>query len=200
VISYLAGTVKEVKDKSVTLLVNGFGLNIQTPNTKGISINKDLELFTYMHWNTENGPSLYGFTQELEKTVFLLIIDCPKIGPGIAINILSQISAGKFLEIVSSHNEKALSSINGIGPKKAEQIIVTLKSKVSKLLASGQIKSDTQQDFVQWQNVNDVLVSLNYSKSEIAKTMQYLTEKYSGQNVALDQLIRAALGYLSGNL
>ena len=198
-ISYLIGTVKEIKEKSLTLLVNGFGFNIQTPNTKGISTNKQLELFTYMHWNAENGPSLYGFTQELEKTVFLLIIDCPKIGPGIAINILSQISAGQFLEIVSSHNEEALSKINGIGPKKAEQIIVNLKSKVSKLLASGQIKSDQQQDFVQWQNVNDVLFSLNYSKPEIAKTMQYLTEKYSGQNVALDQLIRAALGYLSGN-
>ena len=77
-----------------------------------------------------------------------MIIDCPKIGPGIAINILSQISAGQFLEIISSHNEEALSSINGIGPKKAEQIIVTLKSKVAKLLTSGQIKTDTQQDFL----------------------------------------------------
>ena len=93
-----------------------------------------------------------------------------------------------------------MSSINGIGPKKAEQLIVQLKHKVTKLLASGEISSHSQQDFTQWQNVNDVLVSLNYSRQEISKVMQFLTEKYSGQNVPLDQLIRSALGFLSRNV
>jgi holliday junction DNA helicase RuvA len=199
-INLLVGKIKEIKEKSITLLVNGLGFNLQVPNTKNLKTDKEVEFYTYMHWNQENGPSLFGFQEELEKTVFLMIIECSKIGPGIAVKILSQLSAGEFLEIISSQNEKALSSINGIGPKKAEQIIMQLKSKVSKLLSSGQIKAESQQDFTMWQNVNDVLVSLNYSHQEISQAMQFLTKKYAGQNAPLDQIIRSALSYLSGNI
>ena len=199
-IGYLIGKIKEVKDKTITLLVGGFGFKVQVPQPQNFIKGKDIELYAHLHRNQEKGPSLFGFQEEIEKIVFLMIIDCPKIGPGIAVNILSQIKAGKFLEIVSSQNEDALSSINGIGSKKAEQIIVQLKHKVSKLLASGKIADYSQQDFTQWQNINDVLVSLNYSRQEISKVMQFLTEKYSGQNVPFDPLIRSALGYLSGNV
>ena len=200
-IDYLVGKIKKINEKSITLLVNGLGFNLQIPQIKNLQENKDAEFYTYMHWNQEKGPSLFGFQQELERTVFLMIIDCPKIGPGIAVNILSQMSAGHFLEVISSQNDKALSEINGIGSKKAEQIIVNLKHKVTKLLTSGKISFDeTQQDFTQWQNINDVLVSLNYSRQEISKAMQYLTEKHGGQNVPLDKLIRSALSYLSGNI
>ncbi|MFA5074997.1 MAG: Holliday junction branch migration protein RuvA [Candidatus Babeliales bacterium] len=200
-IDFIAGKIKKIEEKNVTILVNGIGFFVQMSQTKNLILNQNAEILIYMHWNQEKGPALYGFQAELEKTVFLMIIDCPKIGPGIASNILSQISAGEFLEIVSSQNEKALSKINGIGEKKAEQIIVHLKHKVSKLISSGKVQTqDLQQDFTMWQNVNDVLISLNYSKPEISKAMQYLTSKYSGQTAPLDQLIRSALGYLSGNL
>ena len=199
-IDYLIGKVKDVKEKTITLLVSGIGFQLQTPHPENFIKDKEIELYTYLHWNQEKGPSFFGFKEELEKIVFLMIIECPKIGPGIAINILSQLNASQFLEIINSQNEKALSGINGIGSKKAEQIIVQLKHKVSKLLISGKLPAQTQQDFVQWQNISDVLITLNYSKQEIAKTMQYLTEKYAGQNIMLDQLIRSALKFLSGNI
>jgi holliday junction DNA helicase RuvA len=199
-IDFLNGKVKEVGEKTITLLVNGLGFQVHVSRPANFVKDKEIELCTYMHWNAENGPTLFGFQEELEKIVFLMIIDCPKIGPGIAKNILSQLSPEQFLEIVSSQNEKALSEVNGIGEKKAEQIIVQLKHKVAKLLMSGQIVKHSQQNFVQWQNINDVLVSLNYSKPEISKVMQFLTEKYSGQNVPLDMLIRSALSFLSGNI
>lgn len=198
-INFIKGFVKEVHEKSATVLINGLGFDVQIPNTKNVSKDKEIELHTYMHWNQEKGPSLFGFQEELEKKVFLMIIDCPKIGPSIALKILSQINAGEFLEIVSSQNEAALSKVNGIGAKKAEQIIVSLKNKVTKLLSSGKLPAQSQQDFTIWQNVSDVLVSLNYSKPEITQALQHLTQKHAGENVPLDQLIRSALSYLSGN-
>lgn len=197
-IDFLVGKIKEVKEKSITVLVNGIGFDLHVARTKNLQKNKEVELHTYLHWNQEKGPSIFGFQEEIEKTVFLLIIDCPKIGPGIAMKILSQINAGEFLEIVSSQNDKALSKVNGIGAKKAEQIIVNLKNKVAKLLTSGKLPAQSQQDFTMWQNVSDVLVSLNYSKPEITQAMQHLTQKHAGENVPLDQLIRSALSFLSG--
>jgi Holliday junction DNA helicase RuvA len=199
-INYLVGKVLQVKEKTITLTINGLGLSIQIPQTQHIEVGKEIKLHTYLHWNQEKGPSLFGFQEEIEKITFLMLIGCSKIGPSIAMNILSQLTANQILQAVNTQDEKALSKVNGIGIKKAEQIIVQLKHKVSKLLVSGQIQTATQQDFTMWQNVNDVLISLNYSKTEITRAMQHLTEKYSGQNVQLDKLIRSALSFLSGNI
>jgi len=196
-IDFINGTVKKVHEKGVTILVNGIGFFCHVPQPGSLAKDKPIDVFTYLHWNQEKGPSLYGFANELERTTFLLIIDCPKIGPGIALNILSQIEAPQFLEIITSQNEAALNAINGIGTKKAEQLIMQLKHKVAKLISTGYIKTEMQQDFVQWQHVNDVLSSLNYSKQEIGNTLKFLGKEHKDQNISLDQLIRAALGYLS---
>ena len=197
-IDYLVGRVQNVSEKFVTIDINGFGIALQTPQPEQLERNKKITMYTYLHWNQEKGPSLFGFPTALTRKVFLLIIDCPKIGPSIALSVLSQLSPGQFLEIITTQDDKKLSSVNGIGPKKAEQIIVQLKHKVQKLLSSGQIAIETQESFVQWQNVNDVLTSLNYSKQEINQVLTHLTEKYKSQNCNLDQLIRSALSYLSG--
>jgi Holliday junction DNA helicase RuvA len=196
-IDIISGTIKKVYEKSITVFVNGLGLHCHTPRPHSLKENNKVELFSYLHWNTEKGPSLYAFCNELERTTFLMIIDCPKIGPGIALNILSQIEAPHFLEIITSQNEAALSAINGIGAKKAEQLVMQLKHKVAKLIASGTVQADAQQDFVQWQNINDVLQSLNYSKQEISGAIKHLGKEYGDQNYPLDKLIRAALSFLS---
>lgn len=196
-IDYLIGTVKNINEKTITLLVNGLGFQVVVPSPQSCQKDQTLELFVYMHWNQENGPSLFGFQTEIERSIFLLVIDCPKIGPSIGMSILSSMSPSEFLQVISAQNDKALSKINGIGEKKAEQIIVHLKHKVQKLLASGVAIPEKQQDFVLWQNVSDVLVSLNYSRQEVSGAMQYLTEKHMGQNCQLDILIRSALSYLS---
>ena len=69
--------------------------------------------------------------------------------------------------------------------------------KVQKLLTSGELKIEQQQSFVQWQHPTDVLLSLNYTKQEVAKVISHLAEKHTDQNYPLDQLIRAALSFLS---
>jgi holliday junction DNA helicase RuvA len=193
----LTGNVVAHREKSIALSVGGVGFSVNVPHVKDFVLSSTHTLFTYFHWNADHGPSLYGFTSELDRSVFLLIIDCPKIGPSIALNIMSQISAGQFLELVTSANEKGLSSLNGIGAKKAEQIILELKTKVQKLLNAGTLKIEQQSNFVQWQQLAEVLASLNYSKPEIATVTSYLAEKHTGQNFPLDALIRSALAYLS---
>ena len=89
-----------------------------------------------------------------------------------------------------------LSKVNGIGPKKAEQIIVTLKHKVSQLISSGQGSFDDSKAKA-WQEVSQALDSLNYTRGEISQAMQYLTAHHAGADLPFDQLLRQALGFLS---
>lgn len=197
-LDFLQGKVAHIHDKAITIALGGIGFLVHVAQPRTHVQDADIYMYTYLHWNQENGPSLYGFTTELERKVFLMIIDCPKIGPSIALTILSQITASEFLEMITSGSESGLSNLNGIGSKKAEQLIVELKSKVQKLISNGGLVLEKQQSFVQWQQLGEVLTSLNYSKPEITKAIQYVAEKYTGQNYPLDQLIRAALAYLSG--
>lgn len=199
-IDFISGQVRDIRDRGVSVLVNGLGLFVLVPKTSEYSNGQTIELHTYLHWNAEHGFSLLGFPTQLERTVFLMIIDCPKIGPSIALNILSQVGAGEFLNLISSQNEKGLSSLKGIGAKKAEQLILELKNKVTKLLASGDVPAEDQQSFMEWHQVSEVLSSLNYSKPEVGKAMTHITSKYQGQNCSLDQLIRAALAFLSNTM
>ena len=199
-ISYLSGTVKNIQHQSITLDINGIGLSLNVARERRFKLDKKITFYAYMHWNQDKGPSLYGFQTEIEREVFLMIIQCPKIGPGIGLNILSKFSPGQFLEYITTQNEKQLSSVHGIGAKKSEQIIVQLKHKVQKLLVKGSISLEAQDNFVHWQNVHDVLISLNYSKPEITKAMTHVSSKYHGQNCNLDQLLRSALSFLSTKL
>jgi Holliday junction DNA helicase RuvA len=196
-INYISGTIKDLKVNVATIFVNGFGLSITVPQPQELEVGKSVELYTHMHWNSENGPSLYGFKDKLERTIFLLIIDCPKIGPKIAINVLSQIKADEFVHVITAHDEKRLSSINGIGEKKAEHIIMHLKRKVSALLASGEIKP--QQSAHEWSNVSEALQSLGYTRQEVTGAIANISKATSKEKAAIpfDQLMRRALAFLS---
>ena len=91
-IDFVTGKTKWVGEKSILVMVNGVGFSIHVPNAQKIQEGADVELYTHMHWNQEKGPSLFGFQSELDKAIFLMIIECPKVGPSIALNVLSGIA------------------------------------------------------------------------------------------------------------
>lgn len=195
-ITTINGTVKAVKEQSIVVDVGAFALQVAVPQESFFDVGKSVSLATYMHWNQEQGPSLYGFNSELEKSVFLITIDCSGVGPKIGLSVLASLGAERFIEIVQTGDEKALSKVSGIGPKKAEQMIVNLKHKVAKLLDSG-IKITGSAQITHWQNIQEVLESLNYSRTEITVVMKQLRESCPDVQLPFDQLIRRALGYLA---
>lgn len=195
-LSTISGMVTASEAGLVTVDTGHLGFTINVPSTVQSIVDKNIKLFVYMHWNQEQGPSLYGFDKELDKMVFLLIISCSGIGPKIALAILSQMGGSAFIQAISQGNHDALSSISGIGEKKAEQMIVQLKHKVSKLLKSG-VEFDNAEHVMDFHNVTQVLTSLNYSRSEINNTINWLHEQNKGAAVPFDKLVRQALSFLA---
>jgi len=103
----------------------------------------------------------------------------------------------RFLEIVQTVNQSALSKVTGIGAKKAEHIIVQLKGKVADVIKSG-INLGSAQHLTEWHTVVQALESLNYSRTEITHAMSYVQQHASEtQQRSFDQLLRQALSYLS---
>ena len=195
-IERLVGTIVESDDKSITLLANGIGFGVQVADPAAFSRDATCTVFTYTHWSQDKGVSLYGFAHELARSVFCLIITCPKVGPAIALALLRQLSPERIVQDIATNNEAGLSSCVGIGPKKAQQIIYALKDKVGALVAQSSTLRDSSA--ADWQHVQEALASLNYSRNEIADAVAHLTEMYKDtQTPALNVLLRNALAYLS---
>lgn len=77
-----------------------------------------------MHWNQDQGPTLFGFQSQIEKQTFMMIISCSGIGPKMALSILEQTSAGSFLEMIVENDVKALSNLKGIGAKSRATLFI----------------------------------------------------------------------------
>src|SRR5687767_6240953 len=88
------------------------------------------KLHTYLHV-TETAHTLYGFADELEKTLFTQLISVSGIGPSTARVALSSLSPEELQKAILQENERLIQSIKGIGPKSAKRMILELKDKMA---------------------------------------------------------------------
>jgi len=188
--------VHSVYDDSITVAMGAIRFRIAVAIPASFKTTEPIDLYVYMHWNQENGPSLFGFTSELERSVFLLVTGCSGIGPKIGLSVLTDLGPQAFLEAVQTGNDQMLSKVSGIGAKKAEQMIVQLKHKVAKLVKSG-ILQTIGGTIGKMQEVSDVLTSLKYSRLEVNAAMKHLNDNYTKLDYPFDQLVRYALSFLS---
>ncbi len=96
-VDYFVGVVKEAQDQTIILDVGMIGISLQVPNVQGFEIGVSSKVYSYLHWNAENGPSLFGFAKPLDRSIFQVIISCSGIGPKIGLAILADLGgAGVF--------------------------------------------------------------------------------------------------------
>lgn len=193
----ITGVVKSRYDQAIMVDIGTLGFLVQVPNSASFEVGSSVSLHTHLHWNQEQGPSMFGFTSDVEREVFLLIISCTGIGPKIGLAVLAQLGYQAFIRAVQQEDILALSKVSGIGAKKAEQIIVQLKHKVARFIKSGNLMLDDDGQSASWGMITEVLESLSYSRTEISLAMKHLKQEYPDTQLPFDQLMRHALSFLS---
>lgn len=200
-ITSLTGLVAYASSGTLVLDVHGVGFEVTVPQSAFFKLKEPATVLTYWHWSAENGPALYGFSHELERSIFGLVIGCSGMGPKLGMALLSSLTPQAFVQAIQTGDEKALSKVSGVGAKKAEQLIVHLKHKVSGLIdqvaATGQHIDPTLE---QWKNITQVLQSLHYSRPEIDAALSHLQKEHKGQSMPFDVLMRSALSFLAKRL
>lgn len=192
-ISSLTGTITCTKELCAIINLHGIGLEVHIPHATTLLLESTITLHTFLSWSQENGPSLFGFINEHERALFIHLISTPGIGPKMAINILDHLDPATLINAINNEETKVLSSISGIGPKKAQHMIMHLKDKIKSFIATYPELSTTQSSF--WNDIQQALTTLGYSKQEISTVHHHL--KGYQENQSFDQLLRAALGYLA---
>jgi Holliday junction DNA helicase RuvA len=196
-VDYVVGVVKEIQDQEIIIDIGTMGIALQVAQSHSFAKNSVSKVYSYMHWNAENGPTFFGFICPLDRSIFKVIIGCSGIGPKIALAILADLGAQNFVSAIATGDEQVLSKVNGIGKKKAEHIIVQLKHKVATLIESGTVDMTEIKDASQFNDVALALQSLNYSRPEIGRAMEYVRKQSKDCNVSFDGLLRQALAYLA---
>lgn len=198
-VDYFIGTVVSAQEQEIVLDLGMLGMTIQVPSAQLFAVGSQTKVHCHMHWSSENGPSIFGFVEPLDRSVFRIVTSCSGIGPKIALAILADLGSSAFLHAISTGDDQMLSKVSGIGKKKAEQIAVQLKHKVAALLETGVVISDAQ-EISHFHDVAQALQSLNYSRQEVSRVMDYLKKNTTINNTSFDYLLRQALSYLSKQL
>ena len=180
-ISYLRGAMRtsHAHDDRLTLIVNGIGYEVLIPAfvMKRIRADKkdgdELELHvSYNQTERQPKPVLVGFQSVLDKEFFELFISVEDIGPMAAVRALVK-PVREIARSIEGKDAKALKELKGIGERKAEKIIATLKGKVAMyaLMPEVEIPSEVVEDFRK--EVEDVLVSqLGHKLPEARKMIE----------------------------
>jgi len=79
----------------------------------------------------EDSLSLFGFSSEEERDLFLQLVSVSGVGPKVAISVLSGGPARELLRAIAAGDAKRFQAAPGIGKRTAERIIVELREKVS---------------------------------------------------------------------
>jgi Holliday junction DNA helicase RuvA len=79
----------------------------------------------------EDGWALYGFDSSAERQVFRHLLTASGFGPKLAIALLSALGPQRTVRSIVSRDLAALSSVSGIGRKKAERLVLELQDRFS---------------------------------------------------------------------
>ena len=127
----LRGKVKSKSATNVVVDVRGvaFYVVLSVPTADRLpKVGEEVEIRTYLKVR-EDAMELYGFGDEDELTLFKMLIGISKIGPKLAMGILSGASPDEFKRRIVAGDVASLTALPGIGSKTAKRIIVELKDK-----------------------------------------------------------------------
>jgi Holliday junction DNA helicase RuvA len=78
----------------------------------------------------EDGWSLFGFDSAAERQIFQRLLGASGFGPKLAIALLSSLGPERTVRSIRERDLAALSTVSGIGRKKAERLVLELQDRL----------------------------------------------------------------------
>jgi Holliday junction DNA helicase RuvA len=133
---------------------------------------------------------LYGFFEENEKEMFLLLLGVSGVGASTARMMLSSMKPAEISKAITQGNAKLLESIKGIGKKSAERIILELRDKVGK--AGFEINNDPLISNTLDQDALNALIALGIARANAEQALLKV-KKTNPDLLKIEDIIKQAL-------
>lgn len=192
-ITHLRGNVIELNPTNLILDCNGIGyyLNISLNTFSKLNKieNNDCKILTHLHVR-EDSHTLFGFFDQEERKIFLMLLSVSGIGASTAMMILSSLNSNEIRMAILKEDIVTLKSIKGIGMKSAQRIIIDLKDKMTDLQLN-QRDVLVQGDNIKRNEALSALETLGFSVKDINKVLDIILSENS--DLSVEQVIKMSL-------
>ena len=197
----LTGKIVKKSMSAVVLSCGGVGYYAQCPASVAGAlpgVGKEATLYTVMSV-TENDVSLYGFATEEQQACFEMLTAVSGVGPKVGLAILSVMEPQRVALAISAGDHKAFKAASGVGPKRAQRIVLELKDKVAKGFVDGISLEDVagaasgEPATQSASQAIAALVSLGYSQSDAALAISKIDA-----TLPVEEIIKLALRGMAG--
>lgn len=192
---FIIGEIVNIKNDYVVIQNNGIGYKVFTSsNTMSqLEIGKREQLvYTQLHVR-EDGLFLFGFSSEDEMEMFNLLLLVSKVGPKVAVGILSTLTPNQIRIAILKKNIDELCKSPGVGKKTAERIIVELKDRIDKHISLIYDEEPLREGNNTYQEAMQALISLGYTNYEVERVIGSMDI----ENLSLEGIIKEGLKKLS---
>ena len=140
-IGYLRGQILEMDEHGVLLDVNGVGYEVMMPAVEVKALRArvhaqngdgptEVALYVYYHVSERQpAPVLIGFNDRQAKEFFKALLTVAEVGPTLAAKAMVM-PVCDIASAIERRDVRTLGTLPGIGKRKADQIVATLKGKV----------------------------------------------------------------------
>jgi len=131
--AYIKGIVDEIGVDRAVVEAAGVGYELFCSSTtlKQLQKGKTAKLHTHFHL-AEGVMALYGFADPAERAMFRRLIGVTRVGPKLALSVLSSLTVSDVAAAVLTENIAAFDKVSGMGRKTAARVLLELKEKIGK--------------------------------------------------------------------
>jgi len=192
-IARLAGILIHKQPPLMVIDVAGVGYEVEAP----LSVFQDLPetgqavvILTHLSIK-DDSHTLYGFSNEAERTLFRQLLKISGIGAKLALTILSGASGEELARYVAERDSASLTRLPGIGKKTAERIIIELRDKLD-LIPFARVAARDGGPAIPAEAVSEAitaLIALGYKPQESSSMARTVAEP----GMTVEDIIRHAL-------
>jgi len=131
--AYIRGTVDEKNLDRVVMEAAGVGYELicSDATLRQLSVGDKAKLLTHFNVSQDGTVTLYGFMTSDERAMFRRLIAVNRVGPKLALGILSKLAPSDIAMAIVTQNAAAFDRIPGLGKKTAARLLLELKEKVT---------------------------------------------------------------------
>ena len=191
-IARIKGKVIEIDTQQLVVDVSGIGYEVEVPvaTAAAVKLNAGVELFTHLVVR-EDAQTIFGFLHRADRDLFRTLIKVNKVGPKLALAILSSVDATAFAGLVQGNEVKTLNNIPGVGRVMAERLIMEMRDKVDDWYQPT-LEVNAGDAVSAYDDAETALVGLGYRAQEVTRVLAQIADP--SDNV--EGLIRQALKHL----
>ena len=178
-IGQITGTLKTQSEQQLLIDVHGIGYEVDVPASvllSGLAPGSEISLYTHFVVR-EDAQILFGFFDQASRDLFRALIKVNKVGPRIALAILSHLDADAFATCVRQADVKTLNAIPGVGRVMAERLIMELSGRLDDLIPVTETQHERLKSSSPSQLMDELegaLVGLGFRPQEIALALSQL--------------------------